>query len=96
MGRDKAGIALAGETLLERATRTLAGVFPEVLVVGRRDGTDGGRASLGSDAPMRFGGRSLADSTPRQSASAMFPAPMNPRSHFMFFGPFGQPSGGGA
>ena len=34
MGRDKAGAVLAGETLLARAVRTLAGVFDEVLVVG--------------------------------------------------------------
>jgi molybdopterin-guanine dinucleotide biosynthesis protein A len=34
MGRDKAGIVLAGETLLARAARTLAEVFDEVLVVG--------------------------------------------------------------
>jgi len=35
MGRDKAGVVLAGETLLARAVRTLAEVFDEVLVVGR-------------------------------------------------------------
>ncbi len=35
MGRDKAGIVLAGETLLARTVRTLAGIFDEVLVVGR-------------------------------------------------------------
>jgi molybdopterin-guanine dinucleotide biosynthesis protein A len=34
MGRDKAGVVLAGETLLARAVRTLAEVFDEVLVVG--------------------------------------------------------------
>jgi molybdopterin-guanine dinucleotide biosynthesis protein A len=35
MGRDKAGMLFAGETLLARAARTLAEVFDEVLVVGR-------------------------------------------------------------
>ena len=35
MGRDKAVIVVAGETLLARAARTLSGVFDEVLVVGR-------------------------------------------------------------
>jgi molybdopterin-guanine dinucleotide biosynthesis protein A len=35
MGRDKAAIVLAGETLLERTVGLLAGVFPDVLVVGR-------------------------------------------------------------
>lgn len=45
MGRDKASIAFAGETLLGRAVRLLSGLFDEVLVVGR-DGT--------GDAKLRF------------------------------------------
>jgi len=41
MGRDKAQIEVCGETMLERACRTLAEVFEDVVCIGRAD--DGGR-----------------------------------------------------